>query len=1727
MKSYLKILVNYSVILLIFFTQSIVAQNQSNQVMVGTPWHGVGGVTETVSQISKREETAPKLPYAIRPRREEYHLPKKTQQNPLAPAVPQWPTVENKSNQSELFNITAPQTVGTSFLGVQISEASGYIPPDCNGDVGPTQVLVHVNGRIKVFSKNGTIGGLDVADNTFWTSVRNGSDVTDPHVRYDRISGRWFVVIINMPASGANRVLIAVSSGSTITSTSSFTFFQFQNDQVGTTPNTDTGGFADYPTLGVDANALYIGANIFNSVTSAFIGTSVYIIRKSDLLSGSLTVTAFRGLTNGSTTGPFTPQGVHNDDPTATEGYFIGVDAATFSNLILRRVTNPGGTPALSGNIELTVPTTVYPIPQVVLGSASNRRLDALDDRLYAAQIKKNKLTGEVSLWTAHNIEVNSSGVGATGGGRNGSRWYEIINLTSTPSLKQSGTLFNSATTGPRGYWIPTVAASGQGHMVLGCSYASLNDYAGIAIAGRYSGDALGTIQSPTIAQSSSTSYNVETNDNQRWGDYSQVGVDPNDDMTMWTFQEYCNAANSWGLQVVQLLAPPPATPSSVSPAIVNTGSSNVVLTLTGISSSGSGFYDPGSGYSNRLGIAVNGGGVTVNSVTFTNPTSLSLNISIDAGAATGARTITVTNPDGQTSTSATGILTINNSSCPTITLSPTTLPDGSLGGSYSQTITSSGGITPYSYSITTGTLPGGVTLSSGGVISGTPTTAGVYNFTITATDQNTCTGSISYAMNIGGCPSITFLPTTLPSGMVGSAYSQTITASGGTVPYSYSVTSGLLPSGLSLTTLGVLSGTPASSGTFNFTITASDVSLCSGSLAYSILINSNPGNTIVLTTLGTAYTQDFNSLSTSGTSSTMPAGWMFTETGANANTLYTAGNGSGSAGDSYSFGTTSSSDRAFGGLFSSSLVPVYGASFTNSTGSAITSLVISFTGEEWRLGTAGRTDTIQFQLSTNATSLTTGVYTRYSKFDFSTPVITGTIGAFDGNAVANRRVLSDTIKGLNITDGSTFFIKWTDYNASGADDGLAVDDFSLTPLTLLTPTNPVIVGAANLPTVFIGNSILLTGAVTPGTNPSSSDLTITGDLSAIGGSSTQQFYDDGTHGDVASGNNIFSFSAPVPIGTSTGLKQIPVLVSDAQLRSGVDTIDINVTEFICQTITLTPTTLSNGIQNSSYNQTISATGGVSPYSYSVSAGALPNGITLASGGNLSGAPTVQGEFIFTATAIDVNLCIGSREYSITIDCQTITIAPTILPDDSIGKFYSQVVTANGGTSPYSYTIIGGNLPDGLTLNSDGTISGTLSKAGTFNFTINATDANNCAATRAYMVSVLQLAEVVEIPLLAKWNLISNPVGVINDSVYVLFPGATGSAYKYTASGYQPSARIAPGLGYWLKFANSDTILVEGRPRYEDTLDVVDGWNIIGSLTHVVNTSSITGIGTSIQSNFFGYDDGYTIADSIIPGKGYWVKVNPDGKLHLLWSAYPIAAAVRSSQLSEPKNNMNEIAFEQLGQKRSLYFGVHNSEMESKFDLPPSPPEGVFDVRFKSQRFAETYASHVGKQLQYPIQISGAINPVDIQWNSAFVTDEIVKLQIQESGKKTRNVKLTGKGEIKINDPNNTKLILILSDRSEIPTEYKLHQNYPNPFNPVTSIAYELPVESKVRLSVFNILGELVAIIADDLQDEGYHSSDWDASNIASGVYFYKLEAAGISDYTKSFVQIKKMLLAK
>ncbi|HEV8139182.1 MAG TPA: Calx-beta domain-containing protein, partial [Pyrinomonadaceae bacterium] len=204
----------------------------------------------------------------------------------------------------------------------------------------------------------------------------------------------------------------------------------------------------------------------------------------------------------------------------------------------------------------------------------------------------------------------------------------------------------------------------------------------------------------------------------------------------------------------------------------------------------------------------------------------------------------------------------------------------------------------------------------------------------------------------------------------------------------------------------------------------------------------------ISLIALDTSACENFNTLAITSTSSTTPDGWTFAESGTSANTTYAAGTGSSATGDTYSFGAASNTERAFGGLRTGSLVPIIGAAFTNNTGRTITSFVISYTGEQWRLGTSGRApDKLDFQYSTTAGSLTDVVtWTDIDALDFSSPVTTGTVGALNGNSAANRTAISHTITGLSIPNGAAFWIRWTDFDVSSSDDGLAIDDFCLIP---------------------------------------------------------------------------------------------------------------------------------------------------------------------------------------------------------------------------------------------------------------------------------------------------------------------------------------------------------------------------------------------------------------------------------------------------------------------------------------------------------------------------------------------------------------------------------------------------------------------------------------------------------------------------------------------------------
>jgi len=105
--------------------------------------------------------------------------------------------------------------------------------------------------------------------------------------------------------------------------------------------------------------------------------------------------------------------------------------------------------------------------------------------------------------------------------------------------------------------------------------------------------------------------------------------------------------------------------------------------------------------------------------------------------------------------------------------------------------------------------------------------------------------------------------------------------------------------------------------------------------------------------------------------------------------------------------------------------------------------------------------------------------------------------------------------------------------------------------------------------------------------------------------------------------------------------------------------------------------------------------------------------------------------------------------------------------------------------------------------------------------------------------------------------------------------------------------------------------------------------------------------------------------------------------------------------------------------------------------------------------------------------------------------------------------------------------ILAVNDPEELPRVYTLAQNYPNPFNPSSTVRYTLPVESRVTVTVYNVLGQLTAVLVDEVQHAGVQSVNWNAAGAASGIYFYRLHAVSIGSSGESFTQVRKMLLVK
>jgi hypothetical protein len=304
---------------------------------------------------------------------------------------------------------------------------------------------------------------------------------------------------------------------------------------------------------------------------------------------------------------------------------------------------------------------------------------------------------------------------------------------------------------------------------------------------------------------------------------------------------------------------------------------------------------------------------------------------------------------------------------------------------------------------------------------------------------------------------------------------------------------------------------------------------------------------------------------------------------------------------------------------------------------------------------------------------------------------------------------------------------------------GQNLGGLTLTPGVYCFSSSAQLTGALTLDALGNPNALFLFKIGSSLTTASGSSVTVIN-----GGSSCNKVYwQVGSSATIGTGT---SFAGDILALTSITLTTGANTSGRALARNGAVTLDTNNVNscgaVVCPIITVNPPTLPSGTVGTAYNQIVSASGGTSPYTFSVSSGALPTGLILnAASGAITGTPTTAATFTFTITATDAAGCSGSRPYTISIaspGCPVITLNPSTLPPGVVGTPYAQSVAATGGTAPYTFAIASGALPTGLFLNSaTGLINGVPLQPGLFSFTIRATDSSGCIGARPYTVTIL------------------------------------------------------------------------------------------------------------------------------------------------------------------------------------------------------------------------------------------------------------------------------------------------------------------------------------------------------------------------------------------------------
>ncbi len=744
--------------------------------------------------------------------------------------------------------------------------------------------------------------------------------------------------------------------------------------------------------------------------------------------------------------------------------------------------------------------------------------------------------------------------------------------------------------------------------------------------------------------------------------------------------------------------------------------------------------------------------------------------------------TVTVTDSSGGSGpvsvTSGPLLLTVN---APTITITPPTLPTVSAGVVYNQNLTATGGSGTYTYAVTAGALPPGVSLSAAGAISGTPTAAGSFPLTITATDSSggsgPYTGSQPYTLNVTA-PSLTLTPPAGSlSGTAGAPLNVPFSAGNGTAPYTFDISAGALPNGVTLSPTGTLSGSPTVSGLFTFSVRVTDSTTGTGApfrrTQNYVLSIAAPTITVSPASLpqpaaGVAYSQTITASSGQPTTFTYAVSAGQVPVGLSLNAATGELSGTPTQAGPYNFTVTATDGGGFTGsqAYSGAVgAPVLSLAPSTVAGTtAGTPYSTSFVASGGNPGYSYQlTGTLPNGLSFSPAGVLSGTPTQAGTFNFSVRASDSTTGSGAPFSVTTAYTLAVSAPTVVVdpttlpaaTGGAAYSQTLTASGGNGTytfsvTAGALPGGITLSSAGLLSGT-PTVAGSFNFTAQatdgngFTGSRaytlVVNAPAITlaPGTLPAGSGgVAYSQALTASAGVGSYTF--SLSAGALPPGIALSSAGTLSGTPTTTGSFNFTVTATDSVGFTGSQAYTFNVA---APTIAITPTTLPAATGSIAYSQTLSASGGNGGYTYSLTAGTLPPGIALSSAGLISGTPTTTGSYSFTVRATDGFGFTGSQAYTVTVNAPAIVFVQTTLPGGQVAAPYSQTLSAGGGSGTFTYSVTSGALPPGIALSSAGALSGTPTAAGSFSFTVTATDTFGFSGSQSFTVGINQPVPVV------------------------------------------------------------------------------------------------------------------------------------------------------------------------------------------------------------------------------------------------------------------------------------------------------------------------------------------------------------------------------------------------